>query len=110
VFASLGDATVVEGDGGTTTAYFSLSLDRAATAPVVAAYATFDGSATDPADYTEKIGTATIATGARNALIAVTVKKARIQVGPEHFFLELSGVTGARVDRPYGEGTILDDD
>ena len=49
---SINDLSVLEGNSGTTAFNFTVSLSAAATFPVTVKYATADGTATAPTDYT----------------------------------------------------------
>src|SRR5439155_22992136 len=53
---SIGDASVAEGDAGTTPAAFTISLDRAATGPVTVHWQTVNGTAAAPGDFTARSG------------------------------------------------------
>ena len=48
---SIGDSSVTEGDTGTTTMSFPVTLSAASAQPVSVTYATADGTATAPSDY-----------------------------------------------------------
>ena len=54
---SIGPATVVEGNAGTTNAVFPVTLSAATTVPVTVSYATANGTATAGSDYTAASGT-----------------------------------------------------
>src|SRR5207247_1149249 len=56
---SINDVTVVEGDGGTTNAVFTVTLSAAAAAPVTVNFATRNNSAISGTDYTARTGTLT---------------------------------------------------
>ncbi|PRC62415.1 hypothetical protein C6A85_03185, partial [Mycobacterium sp. ITM-2017-0098] len=56
---TVADATVVESNSGTKNIVFTVTLDKAATAPVSVAYATSNGTATAGSDFTAKSGTVT---------------------------------------------------
>jgi hypothetical protein len=60
---SVNDVAVIEGDSGTTTAIFNLTLSAASGRTVNVDYATTNGSATAPADYSMTSGTATFLAG-----------------------------------------------
>src|SRR6185295_14748353 len=54
---SITDVTVSEGNAGTTSAVFTVSLDAPSGLPVSVDFATADGTATAPADYASASGT-----------------------------------------------------
>ena len=62
---SIGDVTVTEGNSGTANAMFTVSLSTASGQTVTVNYATADGTAAAPGDYTAASGTLTFAPGAR---------------------------------------------
>ena len=68
---SINDVTVTEGNSGTTNATFTVTLDGAATGTVTVDYATANGTATAPSDYTATSGTLTFAPGEHHPAITV---------------------------------------
>ena len=70
---AVSDATVTEGDSGAKNALFTVSLSAASAGPVTVDYATADGSAKAPGDYTATTGTLTFATGELSKQVAVAV-------------------------------------
>jgi hypothetical protein len=58
---SINDVAVVEGDSGTTSAVFTVSLSAATTQTATVAFATANSTATAPGDYTTTSGTLTFA-------------------------------------------------
>ena len=60
---SISDVSVVEGNSGTTTARFVVSLSAASTSTVTVGYATANGTATAGSDYVAKSGTLTLPGG-----------------------------------------------
>jgi hypothetical protein len=106
---SVSDATVEEPPSGRTTiAYFRVSLPGPAPVEVKADYATADGSATAPADYTATSGTLTIDAGNTTALVGVPVGGDGAAEPDEQFTLALSNPQGAGIDRGVATGTIQD--
>ena len=108
---SVADVSVTESDESSVDATFTVSLSPAAAVPVTVAYATADGSAAAPADYTATAGTLTFAPGE-------TAKEVRVAVTPddaversERFHLDLSNPVNAHLSEvTRGSATILDDD
>jgi tripartite motif-containing protein 71 len=109
---SIADAQVAEGNSGTTTLSFAVTLNQAAPAPVKVTYTTADGTATSPSDYTAKSGTLTIPTGATTASIPITIKGDTVVEPDETFTVKLTGVTpsSTALGRLVATGTILNDD
>lgn len=109
---SLGAASVFEGNAGTQTAYFTLTLSSPSLTPTPVTYHTADGTATAGSDYTAKTGTVTIAAGATSAKIAVVVKGDTTAEGDDtfHVVVDGTGASGISTDHDTVLGTILDDD
>ncbi len=107
---SIADTSVVEGNSGTTSAVFTVSLSAAATQTTSVAYATSDGTATAPSDYAAASGTLTFAPGQTKQTITVAVV-GDTQVEPdETFFVNLSNAQGAQLGQAKATGTIKNDD
>ena len=70
---SVGDASVTEGNAGTTPLSFPVTLSAASTQPVSVTYATADGTATAPSDYAAASGTLTFDPGETSKIISVDV-------------------------------------
>jgi hypothetical protein len=107
---SVGDASVVEGNSGTTTVSFPVTLSAASAQPVSVEYATVDGSATAPGDYAQASGTLTFAPGERSKTVSVGVV-ADLAIEPdETFSLTLSRPVGATLAVATATGRITNDD
>ena len=104
---SVADATVTEGAGAT--ADFVVTLTPAASKKVTVDYATSDGSATEPADYTSTSGTLTFAANETSKTVSVPVLDDTDEDSGETFTLTLSNPTGgnARLVDATATGTIL---
>ena len=74
------------------------------------AFATANGSAVAPGDYTTTSGTLTFSAGATTQNITVAVKGDTLNESDENFFVNLSGATNATISDNQGQGTIQDDD
>jgi hypothetical protein len=110
---SIAPGSVSEGDAGTTTLSFDVSLDRPADADVAVDYATSNVTATAGADYTAKSGTLAIPAGSTTGTITVSVTGDQSIEGDESFIVTLSGVSAnARLSSSaaQAQGTIVDDD
>src|SRR5687768_13161912 len=70
---TISDATVTEGNSGSTTATFLVTLTQAATIPVSVNYATAPNTASSPSDFTTAAGTLNFAPGELSKEINVTV-------------------------------------
>ncbi|MCU1429389.1 MAG: hypothetical protein JWL83_3389, partial [Actinomycetia bacterium] len=107
---SVGDVSVLEGNTGTRTAVFTVTLSAPSTQTVSATYATVAGTATAGADYTSKHGTVKIVGGKVTKTIAITVLPDAATEGDEQFAVHLSTVTNAVGGVLDGTATIVDDD
>ena len=108
---SIAAASVVEGNSGTTTASFPVRLSRASAKTVTVNYATADGTATAPGDYTAIPSTRlTFNPGTTSATIPVEVQGDTVVEPDETFTLTLSSPTNARLGNATATGTITNDD
>ena len=106
---SIGDATVAEGNTGTTMATFTVTLPRASTQAVTVSYSTADGTATAGSDYITTFGLLTIPAGSLSRTISITVNGDRDYEPHETFPLDLSNPTNATLADAQGVGTITND-
>ena len=108
---SVADASVAEGDQGTTaTLTFTVTLDPAATLPVTVDWKTSDGTAEAGTDYTAGNGTLTFNTGDETKTITVTVAGDDADEPNETLTVTLSNAPGATLADATATGTITDDD
>jgi len=108
---SINDVTVTEGNTGTVTANFSVTLSGASSQAVTVNYATANGTATAGSDYVAASGTKTFpANSTTPQTIAVTVNGDLINEPNETFFVNLSNATNATIADNQGLGTINNDD
>ncbi|HEY1070305.1 MAG TPA: putative Ig domain-containing protein [Thermomonas sp.] len=107
---SINDVTVVEGDSGTTNAVFTVTLSAASGQTVTVNYASADGTATQPADYTNTSGTLTFTPGQTTRTITVPVIGETVPEANETFFVNLNSATNATISDNQGIGTITNDD
>jgi Bacterial Ig-like domain/Lamin Tail Domain/Carboxypeptidase regulatory-like domain/Calx-beta domain len=110
---SINDVSQVEGNTGTSTFTFTVSLSQ----PALPGGVTFnvdtaDGTATTANnDYVAAHGTgATIDEGNSSTVVTVEVNGDTTPEANETFFVNISGVTGAGVADGQGKGTIVNDD
>jgi Tol biopolymer transport system component len=109
---SISDAAVSEGNNGTATLDFTVSLSAPAPAPVAFDIGTKDGTATAiDRDYIPKsLGAQTIPAAQQTYHFSVTINGDTNVEPNETLMVTLTNVTNAIVADDYGEGTILNDD
>jgi hypothetical protein len=108
---SINDATVAEGDCGTTTATFTVSLSAPSAQTITVHYVTADGTATVVGgDYLARSGTLTFLSGDPPKTISVTVNGDVAAEGDETFFVNLDTPMQATILDGQGLGTITNDD
>ena len=107
---SIRDVHVIEGNSGTTTAFFSVTLSATSGSVVSVSYSTQNGSASSVNDYEQVFGSLTFNPGETVKQVVVTVK-GDVEFEPdETFFVNLTNATHATRLRSLGKGTILNDD
>src|SRR5207253_966967 len=92
---SIRPAATTEGNFGTTTLRFPVTLSTASAQPVTVAYTTTDGTAQTSLDYLPTAGTLTFSPGQLAATITVPVLGDTLEEPNETFFVNLSNPTGA---------------
>jgi chitinase len=107
---SIGDTTVTEGDSGTSTATFTISLSAASSKTVSVDWGTSPGTATAGTDYVTTSGSSTFAPGQTSKTVAIAVNGDTLDEDDENFTVSLSGPTNAAIADGSGLGTITDDD
>lgn len=107
---SIGDRSAAEGDSGTKTFKFTVSLPKPSDVSVSVAYATADGTALAPGDYTAKSGKVRFAPGETTKTIKVSVNGDTVGEANETFTVKLSTPTNATIADGQGVGTIVNDD
>jgi len=109
---SINDVNLAEGDSGTTTATFTVSLSQpAGPGGVSFDIGTGDGTATAGSDYVALALTGrSIAAGDSSATFAVTINGDGDVEANETFFVNVTNVTGANAGDAQGLGTITNDD
>ena len=107
---SVGDVSVNEGQVGTGAAVFNVALSVASAQAVTLSYATSNGTAQAPSDYTATAGALTFPAGTTARTVSVPVVGDTAVEPSETFNLDVSSVTGATVVDGRGVGTIVNDD
>ncbi|HXV59962.1 MAG TPA: Calx-beta domain-containing protein, partial [Vicinamibacteria bacterium] len=107
---TIGDVGLVEGNTGTTSFVFPVTLTAPSEAEVSVGYATQDDTATAGSDYQAISGTLIFPPGTLVRMIPVSVTGDTAFEGDERFFVDLTGAVGADILDGRGVGTILNDD
>src|SRR5262249_54575698 len=105
---SINDVSHAEGNRRTTTFTFTVSLSAAASFPITVMYATANGTATTPSDYTAiALTTLTFNAGTTSKTINVSVNGDKTAESNETFFVNLSSPMNAAIADSQGVGTIV---
>ncbi len=107
---SINDVTVTEGNSGSATASFTVSLNAPAAQTVSVNYATANGSATAGSDYLAANGTLAFAPGETSKTVKVSINGDLLNEANEVFSVQLSNEVNATLTRARGTATILNDD
>ncbi len=107
---SLDDVSTAEGNAGTHSANFTVSLSAAHVQSVTVNYATKDSSAREVLDYVAASGTLTFLPGQTSKPIAVSILGDSVYEGDEDFVVNLSNPSNGALLDSQGRGVILDDD
>lgn len=108
---SIDDPSVMEGDAGTTTLTYTVTMSTASARTVSVDYATANGTAqTADGDYVAKSGTLSFAAGETNKTISVTINGDTADEGSESVLLNLTNPTNSTIADTQGSGTITNDD
>ncbi|MFT3807111.1 Calx-beta domain-containing protein [Arenimonas sp.] len=108
---SMGDVSIVEGNAGTATATFTVSLSAAAANAVTYDIATSNGTATAGSDYVASSLTGqSIAAGQTSQTFSVTINGDTTVESDETFTVALSNPSGATISDGSAIGTITNDD
>ena len=106
----IGNASILEGNSGTRSMRFTVSLSSAPTQSVRVNYATQAGTAAAGTDFTAKSGSVTIGVGKTSALVTVLVKGDATVEPNEAFTVKLTNPLRAAISRPTGSASITNDD
>jgi large repetitive protein len=93
-----------------TNAVFTVRLSANSEETITVNYATADGSAKTPADYTAQSGTLTFEPGQTTQQIAIPIRSDRRNEANEKFFVNLSSATNATIFDAQGRASIVDND
>ena len=110
---NVNDVFVSEGNSGTKSMVFTVSLTSAAAETVTVDYATADipNNAVEGEDYLATSGTLTFAPGETTKTVTVTLyRRRRWRSGASELHLNISNAVGAPVHDPQGRGVISNDD
>ena len=108
----ISDVSIAEGNSGTSTATFTVTLSPASANTVTVDFATANGTATIAGnDYQSATGTLTFNPGDTSKPINVTINGDTLVEPDETFFVNLTNATGgAAIGDAQGQGTIQNDD
>lgn len=109
---TINDATLTEGDAGSTNMVFTVTLTGATGLASSVNFTTAPGSALAGTDYTTTSGTLNFGAGAgpQTLTISVPILGNTIFQANRQFVVNLTGATNATIGDPQGTGTIVDDD
>jgi hypothetical protein len=107
---TVGDASIAEGNEGSPSLNFPVTLSAATPLPVTVRYTTSDGLATAGTDYTPRAGVLTLKPGQRAVTLAVAVVADSDVESDETFTVTLSNAVNATVRDGTGIGTIVNED
>jgi hypothetical protein len=107
---SIADASVREGDRGTTNLTLTVTRSGNSGVQVTVQYRTADGTASSKDDYSSVGGTLTFQPAQTSRIIAVPVKGDRKREPNETFTVKLSSAVGATINSAVATVTILNDD
>ena len=108
---SINDPSVLEGDAGTATLQYTVTLSAASGRTVTVDYASANGTATTAdSDYVAASGTLTFTSGQTTKTIDVTINGDLTDEGNQTVLMNLSNASNATISDTQGSGTITNDD
>ena len=110
VLLAVADASILEGNKGTSRLDLKVTLSRSSTQVVTVQYATANGTALAKSDYTATSGTLTFRPGQTSRTISISIVTDRKRESNETFTVKLSNAVGATVDDGVATATIVNDD
>ncbi len=108
--ASIADASITEGNTGTSNLVFTVTLSQPSTKIITVDYATADGTAVAGSDYTATSGTLTFPAGTTTQTVVVPVLGDTTIEATETFTVTLSNPTNLTIGTAQATGTIVTDD
>lgn len=107
---SIGDVSIAEGTGGTTTVDVTVTLTGSSTQTTTVDFATVEGTATAGTDYTTKTGTLTFAPSVTTQKITIDITPDAIKEANEAFTVHLTNPANASIAIGTATVTITDDE
>lgn len=107
---SVNDASVTEGNAGTRSVTFNVTLSNPSFQSIFVTLATSDGTAAAGSDYVAKSSSFTFSPSQVATTFNVIVNGDTTSEPNESFFVNLTNPTNATIARSQGIGTIVDDD
>ncbi|MGD9623014.1 Calx-beta domain-containing protein, partial [Mycolicibacterium sp.] len=108
---SVADASRSEGNTGTSSLPFTVTLSKASAEQVSVGYTTSNGTATvGGGDYQSAVGTLIFAPGETSKIVSVTINGDALVELDEYFTLNLSSPVNATIADGTATGTIVNDD
>ncbi|HEX6188584.1 MAG TPA: FG-GAP-like repeat-containing protein [Pyrinomonadaceae bacterium] len=107
---SISDVSVTEGNAGTKSATFTLTLSAPSVETITVRATTAAGTATSPTDYSFFNPNLSIPAGTVTRVFSITIIGDTNLESDETFFVNLSNPFNATIADAQGVGTILDDD
>jgi len=107
---SVNNITIDEGNSGTRSAVFTVTLSAPSGLTVTVSYSTANGTATAGSDYVAASGSLVFAPGTTTRSVAVTVNGDVTPEVTETFFVDLSNPVDATIADGRGRGRIRNDD
>lgn len=106
----INDISKAEGNAGVSAYTFTVTLSSASTSPITVKYATANGTALAPSDYTAASGTLTFAAGQTSKTVTINVVGNTAVEQNETFVVNLNTAVGATIADGQGVATIINDD
>ncbi len=107
---SIHDTALVEGDVGSTSFVFAVTISEPVEYDVSVGYATQNGTANAGSDYVTAVGSLVLSAGTPSQTLSVAVTGETLVESDETFFVDLASAMGANIADGRGIGTILNDD
>ena len=107
---SIDSVTVAEGDVGTASAIFTVTLSSASSQQVTVNYATANDTAVAPGDFTARSGLLTFPIGTTTQQVTVPIVGDTRDEADERFAVNLTNPSGATISQGQGTATISDND